>query len=95
MSRKLYAVGDTVILKANLHAGLNGDRTCEIVGMLPADHGEAQYRVRLGDEKNERRIVASDIDDADTSASPNRPGFANSGSTGTPWLTVSSIRVRR
>ena len=69
MSLNVYGVGDVLVLKAGLTRTAVGNRTCRIVGMLPAaDRGEQQYRVRFGSENFERRIVASDIDTTETSA---------------------------
>lgn len=62
MSRAIYAVGDKVKLKPTLFRRKETGSACRIIGVLPSDHGEAQYRVRLGDEVFERRILASDID---------------------------------
>ncbi|WP_411033744.1 cold-shock protein [Shinella sp. BYT-45] len=94
MSRKTYGVGDHVVLKAGLSRTATGARVCRIAGILPADHGEVQYRVRLEGETFERRIVHSDID-ADESAAPlprETAVAATSGKAG-PWLKPSSIRI--
>lgn len=93
MSRNHYAVGDTVTLKVSLLRAANSDRLCRIVGLLPSDHGEAQYRVRLGNETNERRIVASDIEEMET-ATPRAPRQQTfSAKAGEPWFKPSSIRI--
>jgi hypothetical protein len=94
MSRKIYAIGDNVVLKAGLSRTVTGERTCRIVGVLPADHGEAQYRVRLENENFERRIVHSDIDAEETSAPASRKtAAATAAAKGGPWLKPSSIRI--
>lgn len=94
MSRKTYAVGDHVVLKAGLSRTVTGERTCRIVGVLPADHGEVQYRVRLEGENFERRIVHSDID-ADETAAPSsrKTAAADTARKDGPWLKASSIRI--
>ena len=94
MSRKTYAVGDDVVLKAGLSRTVTGERTCQIVGVLPADHGEVQYRVRLENENFERRVVHSDIDAEETAApSPRKTAAAAAVAKGGPWLKPSSVRI--
>jgi len=94
MSRKTYAIGDIVVLKAGLSRTVTGERTCTIVSVLPADHGEVQYRVRLGSENFERRIVHSDIDVdvEETAPSSRKTKSIVAGEVG-PWLKPSSIRI--
>lgn len=92
MRRKTYAVDDHVVLKAGLSRTVAGERTCRIVGVLPADHGEAQYRVRLDNENFERRVVHSDIDAEETAAPSPRAAAAVVGKAG-PWLKPSSVRI--
>lgn len=95
MSRKIHAVGDHVVLRAGLSRTATDERTCRIVGVLPADHGEAQYRVRLDGENFERRIVHSDID-ADEAAPATRKSAATEATRkGGPWLKPSSIRIAK
>lgn len=96
MSRKSYAIGDQVLLKAGQPRSTASERTCRIVGILPADHGEVQYRVRLENENFERRIVQSDIDTEQNAA----PARRNTGTTetarpGSPWLKPLTIRSAR
>ena len=94
MSRKTYAVGDHVVLKAGLSRTATGERTCRIVGVLPADHGEVQYRVRLEGENFERRIVHSDIDVDETAAPSSRKTTAAAAAgKGGPWLKPLSTRT--
>ncbi|CAK7259027.1 MULTISPECIES: cold-shock protein [unclassified Shinella] len=93
MSRKTHAVGDHVVLKAGLSRTATGARTCRIVGVLPADHGEAQYRVRLDNENFERRVVHSDIDADETAAPATRKAGTTVAGKGGPWLKPSSIRI--
>ena len=94
MSRKTYAIGDDVVLKAGLSRTATDERTCRIVGVLPADHGEVQYRVRLENENFERRVVHSDIDVEETAAPATRKAAAaENARKGGPWLTPSSIRI--
>ncbi|KGD86594.1 MULTISPECIES: hypothetical protein [Rhizobium/Agrobacterium group] len=93
MSPNIYAVNDLVVLKAGLTRTATGDRTCRIVGLLPAaDRGEHQYRVRFDNENFERRIVASDIDTSATATSATKGETAPTGS-GEPWLKPSRIRI--
>jgi hypothetical protein len=95
MSRRVYAVGDTVMLKADLFRSLDGERACRIVGVLPSDRGEAQYRIRLGGENHERRIVGSDIEAPETVA-PRKAGSPSPSPRGNePWFKPSSIRVKK
>ena len=94
MNRAVYAVGDTVRLKPNI-LRTDADSTCRIVGVLPSDHGEVQYRVRMGNEMFERRILASDIDMSDVKV-PQPVGKApSSAGRNEPWLKPSSIRIQR
>jgi len=95
MSRKTYAVGDTVMLKADLFRPADGGRNCRIVGILPADHGEAQYRVRFGNETYERRIVASDIEMTEAPNGTKRDDASPARAKGEPWFKPSSIRIRK
>lgn len=96
MSRDIYAVGDTVTLRDGLfRTGITG-KVCRIVGILPSDHGEVQYRVRLGGETYERRIVASDIDCPKAAAPAGGTGGSPSASRlGEPWFKPSSIRIHK
>jgi hypothetical protein len=93
MSLNIYNVGDSLVLKAGLTRTAVSDRTCRIVGILPAaDRGEQQYRVRFGAENFERRIVASDIDTTETSSSA-KAIEASVTITSGPWLKPASIRI--
>ena len=91
MSRKTYAVGDMIVVRAGLTRTATADRTCKIVGILPADHREAQYRVRFATENFERRIVETDIETSETvpEASAGAPAPADRGG---PWLRPLSVR---
>ena len=92
MKANAYVIGDNIVLKAGLTRVAAGDRTCRIVGLLPAvDRGENQYRVRFGGENFERRIVESDIDTSQTatSAAKSEPSTSSEGS----WLKMSNIRI--
>lgn len=91
MSRNIYAVGDAVTLKDGVLRTVDKDRVWKIVGILPSDHGEAQYRVRLGGEAHERRIVASDIE----AASGHEDDPSPVSRSGEPWLKPSSIRIHK
>jgi hypothetical protein len=91
---KAYAIGDDVVLKAGLTRIATGDRRCRIVGLLPAaERGESQYRVRMGTENFERRIVQSDIDPDETTVSAERNTATSSAPAGGSWLNTSSIRI--
>ncbi|GMB82686.1 hypothetical protein NN6n1_34690 [Shinella zoogloeoides] len=94
MSRKPYAIGDRVVLKAGLTRSPADERTCRIVSLLPADHGEVQYRVQREGETFERRIVHSDIDTAESAVPASRDSPASPGKAGS-WLKPSSIRAGR
>ncbi|CDZ26278.1 MULTISPECIES: hypothetical protein [Neorhizobium] len=93
MSANVYAIGDNIVLKAGLTRTATGDRTCRVVGLLPAaDRGENQYRVRFGSENFERRIVESDIDTSETASSAKKDEASADAPSG-PWLKPSSIRI--
>ncbi|ASY72751.1 cold-shock protein [Sinorhizobium fredii USDA 205] len=95
MSRNTYSVGDTVVLKADLLRMLAADRSCRIVGILPAaEHGEAQYRIRFGTETFERRIFEHDIDAAET-ALPARAHSPAATVDGKPWLKPLRVRTAK
>ncbi|OHV79002.1 cold-shock protein [Rhizobium sp. LCM 4573] len=95
MKAKLHAVDDVLVLKASLMRTANGDRTCRIVGLLPAaDSGERQYRVRFGNENFERRILASDIDTTATMILAQKEDPSSTATDG-PWLKPGSIRVSK
>ena len=94
MSRAIYAVGDTVKLKQTILR--RTEATGQIIGILPNDHGEAQYRIRLGNETFERRILASDIDMPEIKASRQPAGKTpSSAGRNEPWFKPSSIRTRK
>lgn len=95
MSRKVYAIGDTVTLKADLFRSMDGERLCRIVGVLPSDHGEAQYRIRLGGENHERRIVGSDIEAPETATPKKGAGALPAPHRNEPWFKPSSIRIHK
>ena len=100
MSRAIYAVGDTVWLKPNILRRAETTTSCQIIGILPADHGEAQYRIRLGDETFERRVLASDIETPEISGPRTKgvqPGGNGPSSAGRnePWFKPSSIRTKK
>jgi hypothetical protein len=95
MSRNIYNVGDTVVLKADLVRTLAANRTCRIVGILPAaEHGEAQYRVRFGTETFERRIFEYDIDASET-ALPAKAHSPAAAVAGKPWLKPLRVRTAK
>ena len=95
MSRNVYAIGDAVKLKTDQRRPADGERTCRIVAVLPSDRGEVQYRVRVGDEPHERRVLASDIEAPDTprGTSPKTPSSHAGGTE--PWFKASSIRTKK
>ena len=95
MSQKTYAVGDTVTLKTDLFRSGDAGRDCRIVAILPADHGEVQYRIRISTETHERRVVASDIDAPQGAAGEPAKTTAPKRLQGEPWLKPASIRVRK
>jgi hypothetical protein len=93
MSPNAYAVDDIIVLKAGLTRTATGDRTCRVVGLLPAaDRGEHQYRVRFDNENFERRIVASDIDASATATSAVK-SEASRETPGGSWLKPSRMRI--
>jgi hypothetical protein len=83
-------VGDTVIVRQGLGRMTPAGTACRIVGILPADHGETQYRVRFGSETFDRRIAASDIE---TVQSAVKDGPAPSPDRNGAWLKPLSIRT--
>lgn len=93
MSLNVYSIGDVLVLKSGLTRTAIGNRTCTLVGLLPAaDRGEQQYRVRFGAENFERRIVASDIDITETSSFV-KPDEVSIEIVGEPWLKSASVRI--
>ena len=95
MSRVIYAVGDTVRLKPDLFRRTEGGGICRIAGILPSDHGEVRYRVRLGNETCERRILASDIEAAEAVTARSAAGAHTSAGGKEPWFKPSTIRTRK
>lgn len=95
MGRAIYAVGDTVKLKPNILRRAETNSVCQIIGILPSDHGEAQYRVELGNETFERRILASDIDTPEMKASQAVGEAPSHASRNEPWLKPASIRTKK
>jgi hypothetical protein len=87
MGRGIYAVGDMVKLKADLFRRAETNEICKIVGILPSDHGEVQYRVRL--------VLASDIEAPETA--PPRPASVPRPTPGSnePWLKPMTIRTKK
>jgi hypothetical protein len=95
MNRNVYAIGDAVKLKTDQHRSAESGRVCRIIAVLPSDRGEVQYRVRVGDEPHERRVLASDIEAPDTPM-VTRPKTTTSHVGGTePWFKASSIRTKK
>lgn len=94
MNRNLYAIGDAVKLKADQHRSAESGRVCRIIAVLPSDRGEVQYRIRVGDEPQERGVLASDIKAPDTPmvARPKTPTLHAGGTE--PWFKASSIRTK-
>lgn len=94
MSRNRYSIGDTVKLKAGLKHAASEDRVCKVISLLPvADHGEPQYRVRMGIENFERRIVESDIDPEESALStPSDTDSPSSGGDQKPWFKPLSTK---
>lgn len=95
MGRGIHAVGDMVKLKADLFRRAETNEICKIIGILPSDHGEVQYRVRLGGETFERRVLASDIEAPETA--PPRPASVPRPTPGSnePWLKPMTIRTKK
>lgn len=93
MTRRVCAVGDTVTVRADFTKLAPAVRTCRIIGVLPADHGETQYRVRFDGENFERRIVASDVET--TEAASHIEEGPSRIAKGEPWLKPSRIRIGR
>ncbi len=87
-------VGDRVLLRDGISGSGRNRQACRIVSVLPAEHGEPEYRVRFEAENFERRITLSDIDGVEPpsgTAEKNEAAKAK----GEPWLKPSSIRVGR
>lgn len=95
MSRAIYAVGDTVKLKSDLFRRAESNGICRILGILPSERGEAQYRVRFGSETFERRILASDIEAAEKVTTRPATGHRPTSGGKEPWVKPSSIRVKK
>lgn len=95
MSRNVYAIGDAVKLKTDQRRPADGERACRIVAVLPSDRGEVQYRVRVGDEPHERRVLASDIEAPDTPAVMRTKAPASHSGEKEPWFKAASIRTKK
>lgn len=95
MSRNVYAIGDAVKLKTDQRRPADGGRACRIVAVLPSDRGEVQYRVRVGDEPHERRVLASDIEAPDTPVVTRTKAPASHSGEKEPWFKASSIRTKK
>jgi hypothetical protein len=90
-----HSIGDVVVIRDGFTKTATEHRTCTIVGILPAtERGDAQYRVRFGAERCERRVLQADIDTTLSSAeAPKADTFA--GPSGKPWLKPISARSNR
>jgi hypothetical protein len=97
MSGNRYSGGDMVTLKAGLKHAVSEDRICKIIALLPAaDHGEPQYRVRMGSENFERRIVESDIDqEASSHGGIAEVSTASAGVDQKPWFKPLSTKLSK
>jgi hypothetical protein len=93
MSRIAYAIGDQVVLIGKPGRTSAIDRTCRIVGILPSDRNEPQYRVRFEGENFERRIVATDIDTSETPSPAIAAQDAAPSQRGEPWFKPSRIKI--
>lgn len=92
MSRPNYKVGDTIVLKSGLASGARAEKRCRIVGILPNDHRDQQYRVQFSGESFERRITETDIDAA--LSPPGEPEQTTPQAANTqPWLKPASIKA--
>lgn len=95
MRKTPYAVGDQVTLITGIIRSDEGAKECRIVGLLPhKEDGERQYRVQLGDEKFERRVTESDIENSASGDDAGADG-ADAPVAGGSWLKSSSIRSRK
>jgi hypothetical protein len=93
MSRIAYAIGDQVVLIGKPGRTAAAERTCRIVGILPSDHNEPQYRVRFEGENFERRIVATDIDTSETPSPAAAALVAVPTQRAEPWFKPSRIKI--
>lgn len=90
-----HRVGDVVILRDGFTKTDVANRTCTIVGILPAtERGDAQYRVRFGAERCERRVVQADIETTSVHEAANTSDEGPI-ATGSPWLKPMSLRKTR
>ena len=94
MSIALPRVGDRVLLKDGIAGSGRNRQACRIVTILPAEHGQPEYRIRFDSENFERRITLSDIDGA---APPAAETEMQNQSTAKaePWFKASSLRIGR
>lgn len=95
MSRSIYAVGDRVKLKPDPFRREHSSVAGEIMGILPSDHGNAQYRIRIDDERFERRILASEIDSHDEKGRHDGNAIPRPEGSGAAWFVSSSIRTKK
>lgn len=94
MSKPVYAVNDTVLLKSGVFRKAENDRTCRIASVLPDVHGSVQYRVRFGDEGFERRVFEDDIDRVDSPPSEKMERPVSSVATSS-WVNPQAIKIKR
>ncbi|RUM26274.1 cold-shock protein [Rhizobium vallis] len=94
MGRPNYKVGDMIVLKSGLTRTAKTDKRCRIASILPNDHGHVQYRVQFAAENFERRITEADIDAGESPSSASPEAVAKTDNAA-PWLTFSSIKIRK
>lgn len=85
-----YEIGNKVTLRASATQVVLSSRVGQIVGLLPADRGEARYRVQVEGETFERCVLATDIEHAEV-ATDDAPKATATG----PWLKPLSAKRGR
>jgi hypothetical protein len=93
MTRHVYSIGDTVVLKDGPVRLARSNGACKVLATLPETGGSRQYRVRFESESFDRCIAESDIDPSRSKASARAPAPVNKESTS--WLKANSVRTAK
>ncbi|MFN3318588.1 MAG: cold-shock protein [Allorhizobium sp.] len=96
MTRHVYSIGDTVVLKDGPVRLARSNGACKVLATLPETGGSRQYRVRFESESFDRCIAEADIDSSRSKASARAPAPANTPKKeSTSWLKANSVRTAK
>jgi len=96
MSRHIYSIGDTVVLKDGPVRLARSNGACKVLATLPETGGSRQYRVRFESESFDRCIAETDIDPSRSKASARTTAPANTPTKeSTSWLKANSVRTAK